>query len=180
MESSQIERIINVLWQPGARPGPAQVYAFVDAARSESIYPRIMDADTKTVCLHRGERARELAWVAPYLVRLTPEASFTQWLLRSGWGKSRTIFIKSSATLNELKCHFRTILTVYDTEGKSYFFRFYDPRVLRTYLPTCNESEIKKVFGPVDHFIMEQEEPDQAYNFFRTGSTLAMESITLG
>lgn len=168
-----------MLWHPGTGPDPTEVYAFVDAARSESIYPQIMDAQVKKVCLHRGEKAQELAWVAPYLVHLQPEDPFTQWLLAEGWGKARAVFLKSSAALNPLKRHFRTILTVYDGQGKSYFFRFYDPRVLRTYLPTCNESEIETVFGPVETFMMEQEDPDRAIRFFRTGKTLQKEVMSL-
>ena len=34
-------------------------------------------------------------------------------------------------------------------------FRYYDPRVLRAYLPTCDESELRAVFGPIRAFWME-------------------------
>ena len=147
---------------------PLKVYALVDAARSESIYPKIMDAKVENVCLHRGKMAKELACVAPYLVQLQSEDPFTQWLLDSGWGKSRYVFVRSSATLNELKRHFRTFLTVYDEEGKSFFFRFYDPRVLRVYLPTCNENELEIVYGPVTRYYLEGKEENQLIEYFHT------------
>ncbi len=158
---------------------PLKVYALVDAARSESIYPKIMDAKVENVCLHRGKMAKELACVAPYLVQLQSEDPFTQWLLDSGWGKSRYVFVRSSATLNELKRHFRTFLTVYDEEGKSFFFRFYDPRVLRVYLPTCNAAEIKTVFGPVESFVVEEEDPSVLLHFSRAGEELQKEKVSL-
>jgi hypothetical protein len=37
-------------------------------------------------------------------------------------------------------------------------FRFYDPRVLRVYLPTCWPGELTRMFGPVESFVMESAE----------------------
>ena len=54
------------------------------------------------------------------------------------------------ATLEELRRHFRKFLKVEDPKGKSLIFRYYDPRVLRVYLPTCNAMELQTVFGPVN------------------------------
>ena len=39
------------------------------------------------------------------------------------------------------------------------YFRFYDPRVLRIFLPTCDAAQLKEFFGPVAHFICEDEDP---------------------
>ncbi|MCJ7599942.1 MAG: DUF4123 domain-containing protein [Desulfobulbaceae bacterium] len=168
MTSPQIDRIVSLLWQPVDGRTPLNVYALVDAARSESIYPKIMGAKVASVCLHRGKTAEELAWVAPYLVQMQREDSFTEWLLDSGWGKSRYVFVRSSATLHELKRHFRTFLTVYDEEGKSYFFRFYDPRVMRVYLPTCNENELEIIYGPVARYYIEGKEEKQLVEYICT------------
>lgn len=179
MEPTQIDRIISRLWQLAEGQSSLDVYALVDAARSESIYPKIMGAKAESVCLHRGKMAEDLAWVAPYLVQLQPEDSFTQWLIESGWGKSQCVFVQSSASLNELKRHFRTFLTVYDEDGKSYFFRFYDPRVMRVYLPGCNVEEIKAVFGVVQSYMLEEEDPTVLLHFSRLGEELQKERISL-
>ena len=53
--------------------------------------------------------------------------------------------------------HFRQFLRVRDEAGREFFFRFYDPRVLRVYLPTCNSEELRTFFGPVELFSMEGE-----------------------
>lgn len=179
MSAPRVDRILSRLWQP--RPGdvPLNVYAIVDAARSESIYPKIMRSKAKKACLHRGKKAEELAWVAPYLVQLEREDDFTQWLCDDGWGNSQCIFMRSSASLDELKRHFRRYLTVYDEEGKSYFFRFYDPRVMRVYLPTCNDEEIKTVFGEVESFMLEEEDPGVLLRFLRAGQALQREEVSL-
>ena len=179
MASAQTNQIISQLWRPVEGQAPLNVYAIVDAARSDSIYPEILGAIVPSVCLHRGKMAEELAWVAPYLVRLQAQDPFLLWLLETGWGKSRAAFVRSSATLNELKRHFRTCLTVYDEEGKSYFFRFYDPRVMRTYLPTCNAAEIKTVYGPVESFIVEDGDPSKLLHFSWAGEKLQKEKISL-
>ena len=36
-------------------------------------------------------------------------------------------------------------------------FRYYDPRVLSLYLPTCNAEEVTSLFGPVSRFLMESD-----------------------
>ncbi|MCP4339752.1 MAG: DUF4123 domain-containing protein [Desulfobulbaceae bacterium] len=115
----------------------------------------------------------------PYLVQLKREDTFTQWLLDSGWGKSRCVFVRSSASLNELKRHFRTFLKVYNEQAKSYFFRFYDPRVMRVYLPTCNAEEIKTVFGAVESYMLEEMNPSVLLHFLRLGEQLQKERISL-
>jgi Domain of unknown function (DUF4123) len=180
MASPRIDLVISHLWRPAEGRTPEKVYALVDAARSESIYPKIMAAKVESVCLHRGKMAKDLAWVAPYLVRLQREDTFTQWLVDSGWGNNRCVFVRSSATLHELKRHFRAFLTVYDEEGKSYLFRFYDPRVLGVYLPTCNENELKIFYGPVTGYYMEGEEGEQVVEYSCIdGCKLVQNKITL-
>jgi len=57
-------------------------------------------------------------------------------------------------------------------------FRYYDPRVLRVYLPTCVRSELRTVFGPIERFWTEGENPDKMLEFrFRERD---LEERTLG
>ena len=60
---------------------------------------------------------------------------------------------------------FRKINMVQKPSGNAVFFRYYDPRVLRTYLPTCEPDEIKTVFGPVKEIVMEVEKEGQLQCF---------------
>jgi hypothetical protein len=116
-------------------------------------------------CLYRGELAPDLAEVAPYLVRLEPETEFADWLVSEGWGKHWGVFALAHATLREMRQHFRSFLTVYDPEGKPLLFRYYDPRVLRVYLPTCDARELETVFGPVGAYLLEGEDPNELLRF---------------
>ncbi len=137
------------------------MYALLDGARDEQIYAGLMRSgrEDERCCLYRGTLDPALAQVAPYLVRLHPLAPLTDWLLVRGWGASWGIFVESSASLRELQRHFRRFLMVYDEDGKPLYFRYYDPRVLRTYLPICQSDELAIVFGPVTHYLMEGESP---------------------
>lgn len=179
MASPHVRRLIDHLWRPDEENEPPRVYALLDAARDESIYPKIVNSDLESTCLYLGEKARELAWVAPYLVELHRDDPFTEWVVENGWGKSWGIFAGSQATLNELKRHFRTFLMVYDEEGSSLYFRYYDPRVLRVYLPTCNAKELGIVFGPVRSYLLEGEEMTTALRFGNASGLLEQEKLAL-
>lgn len=180
MTSPYVKRVIDHLWWQDEEKEPPRVYALLDAARDESIYPKILDSGLESTCLYQGDKARELAWVAPYLVELKRDDPFTEWVVENGWGKSWGVFAGSEATLNELKRHFRTFLMVYDEEGNSLYFRYYDPRVLRVYLPTCNAGELGTVFGPVEYYIVEREDPGFVSRFRNAAGTLLQEKLTVG
>ena len=54
-----------------------------------------------------------------------------------------------------MRKHFRSLLTVYDEAGNPLLFRYYDPRVFLTYLPTCNTEELETFFGKVNYYFVE-------------------------
>jgi len=116
-------------------------------------------------CLYSGELKPDLAEVAPYLVRLQPDSEFTQWVIEQGWGNHWGIFALSPADLREMRHHFRRFLTVHDSSGKPLLFRYYDPRVLRAYLPTCNQEELSTLFGAVTCYLLEGEKPEELLRF---------------
>lgn len=152
------------IWKPRADGSLPSIYAIVDAARGYAAFDKIMAAETDKVCLYRGELHPELAKAAPYLLALTPDLPITSWLL-NGWGESWGIFVQSTADMRLLRRHFRTFLMVYDENRKPMYFRYYDPRVLRVFLPTCKAEELKVLFGPVEEYIMESEDALEVLRF---------------
>ena len=52
-----------------------------------------------------------------------------------------------------------------DEAGRKLVFRYYDPRVLRAYLPTCFADELKTVYGGIECFYTESEDPNQLLEF---------------
>ena len=152
-------RIVEYLWSSPDDEKTPQVFFVVDAARDKAIPDKVMAAGKEKVCLFRGEKAVELARVAPYLVKLESEGALTRWLIDKGWGNSWGIFLASRENFVQVRTHCRALLQVHDEEANPLLFRYYDPRVLRVYLPTCTAQELKLFFGPVSHIILEDEAP---------------------
>jgi len=140
--------VINQLWQ-SVKPG-AKIYAVLDGARDGKIYEQVVKLDSQVYrSLFTGKLGKDLAAVAPYLVQLERDGDFTRMLIEQGWGKGWGIFLESSASLDELQKHFLGLLLAKDEVGRPLHFRFYDPRVLRIFLPTCTEEELKTILGAV-------------------------------
>lgn len=158
------------------RQNQGKIYAILDAARDNVIYPKLAESGNKKVCLFIGNQARELATVAPYLVELDEGDPFTQWLLDQGWGKSWGIFAESTGTFIELRNHFRSFLRVADENGKTLFFRYYDPRVLRIFLSTCDQKQIQTLFGPVSRYYAEGKNKRQLMEFVYTEQSKLIEN----
>lgn len=153
------------LWraEPG-KPAP-RVWFLADAARDERIYPLLQSSWLDFAGLYDGDLPLEFRRAAPYLVELERGAEETHEILELGWGDAWGVFFHAAAGLAELKEHFRQFLVARDERGRQMFFRFYDPRVLRTYLPTCTRSELERFFGPVETFLMEGETPEKRLVF---------------
>jgi hypothetical protein len=179
MPEPSLSSLTDQLWRLSAQGTEPQISAILDAARDERIYPAILNSDNEYICLYRGNQAIDLADVAPYLVKLERGDAFAIYLLSHGWGNSWGIFFSSDAPFNQLRQHFRTFLMVYDDKGKPLYFRYYDPRVLRVYLPTCNADEIEMVFGPVAYYLLEGEDPNTALRFRNRSGVLQQEKLLL-
>lgn len=136
-------------------------YAVIDGASVPELLPKLYAAKEEWACLYRGELEPDLAQVAPYLVKLRRKSTLTQWILSEGWGNHWGIFAITPIGLEALRRHFRHFLRVKDPSGKVLYFRFYDPRVLRVYLPTCNRTEIKTIYGPILRYIAENAKTGQ-------------------
>jgi hypothetical protein len=113
----------------------------------------------------------ELRRVAPYLIELDPEDSYTGRILELAWGNAWGIFMATGPDAR-LRHHLKTLLRVRNEQGKYLLFRYYDPRVLRQYLPTCRHDELKTVFGPIRQFMVEAENPEEMLEFSLGGLQL--------
>jgi hypothetical protein len=173
-------QIIQQLWRPdeGGVAAP-QIYAILDGARDRRIYPTLVSSDAEFICLYKGEIPKVLAEAAPYLVQLKKDSEFTDWVLRFGWGESWGIFVKAPTTIENLRRHFRQFLMAQTEDGKQFYFRYYDPRVWRVYLPTCNKNELEEIFGPVQRYYVEGEDADTLIEYVLNNSKLARNVVEL-
>jgi hypothetical protein len=162
MNSKRTDRILEELWKPDEQVEDLNLFAVLDAARNDEVFPLVMSSDLDNACLFSGKLPRELAMAAPYIVELRPDTGGTSELVERAWGNSWGIFVSSDKELGELRHHFRHFLKVKDEETKkTMLFRFYDPRVMRVYLPTCNPDELLYVLDPVRRLCLESENPDE-------------------
>ena len=140
-----------------AVPG-INAYAVLDGASNPALLGHLQADQPEFVCLYRGELAPDVAKCAPYLVCLVQGTPFAQWIIDNCLGKHWGIFALSRTELRELRQHFRKFNMVYDSEGnRSLLFRYYDPRVLRIFLPSCDKKQKAEFYGPVDAFFAEAE-----------------------
>jgi hypothetical protein len=177
MSQSRTQQLIDTLW-PESMPARMSVCVILDAARDQRIYGGVEGTSLNKCCLYRGDLPWQLQMAAPYLVELYPDDRFTRWLLNLGWGQSWGVFLRSESSMESLRKHFRQFLIVRDEAGRRLLFRYYDPRVLRVFLPTCDAVQLRSMFGPLQAYFMEAEEPSSAYEFQFDGRKLKQTSVT--
>ncbi len=107
---------------------------------------------------YKGDK-EENRRASPYLFELQAGTHFSNWYFQNGWGQAWGVPVFASGNFEEVYHHFRKFLMIKTEAGERLYFRFYDPRVLRTFLPTCDASQIIEFFGPVKIFICEDEDP---------------------
>ncbi len=166
----KLEKIQAEIFREGAA-----TFVVLDGASVPGLLEKLAQWHPPAECLYRGEIKPEVAPVAPYLAQMEPESDFAKWVLSEGWGKHWGIFAIVEADLRTMRQHFRRFITVHDESGKPLLFRYYDPRVLRTFLPTCNAKELAEIFGPVLCYVAEGEEPDTALRFEVRGGKLVQQ-----
>lgn len=173
------EAIVQALHQELFSVPETRVYALIDGASVEGLRDALYEHEPEHECLYFGQLAPDMAEVVPYLVWLQPDAPFTQWVLEKGWGGHWGIFAASYEGLRTLRQHFRCFTKVRGPDGKRFLFRFYDPRVLRTFLPTCTPEEAEEFFGPVLFFVAEDAEPQRLLRFWHRPEGMRREEVSL-
>lgn len=174
------EEIVSAVGEQLFSAEEANLFAVLDGASVPGLLDKLYGLSPNFCCLYRGELAPDMAEVAPYLVQLEPGTEFTAWVIAQGWGNHWGIFAASPGDLRAMRRHFRTFLIVYDESGRPLRFRYYDPRVLRTYLPTCNAGELATVFGPVTTYLLEDGDPETLLRFQVAAGAIKRKPIPLG
>ncbi len=85
----------------------------------------------------------------------------------------------SPGTFTELHRHLQGLLYVEQESYGRLYFRYYDPRVLRGFLPTCTEAEATEFFGPITRFLVEDEAPGQFLQFVPRQGGVARQQVAV-
>jgi len=176
MSPAVLARIEQTFWSRGST---RDVWAVLDGARDRRIYGFLLDSYLNYSCLYAGALHPDLEVAAPYLVQLDFEDRYARRLIEQAWGNSWGIFLRADIRMERLRRHLRTFLVALGPNGKRLVFRYYDPRVLRVYLPTCVPAELATMFGPIDRFWTEAVQPDTLQEFRFDRKSLIQSRIEL-
>ncbi|NRR30334.1 GNAT family N-acetyltransferase [Oxalobacteraceae bacterium] len=157
MNEFQLNHLIGQLWPQGDSLHGPQVYLLLDGARDRAIAPLVNRGKLESACLFANRVSPRLLAAAPYLVHLAAQSPQTRELLLRAWGNSwgMLVITPAAVTMEQLRLHFKKLLRVRTEQGRELLFRFYDPRVLRVYLPTCTDEERRRFLGPVSRIVIE-------------------------
>jgi hypothetical protein len=153
-EVSPTDRLLQIL-----RGLDEPLFALLDAARDLAVLAHLYNSQEEFQSLYEGPQGEELALFAPYLVHLPASCPLLEVIVDQGWGRNWGIFLTSHRPFSEIRKHFRRFLIVQTQEGERLYFRFYDPRVLRDFLPSCTQQEIHEFFDPVEAYLTEGDDP---------------------
>lgn len=155
------------------------LYAILDAAVEPDVLKVLHESKAECQSLYEGAQGAQLAHFAPYLVRLPEESPLLEFLATKAWGKHWGVYLTCPSEFQELRRQLRRFLMVQLPNGEKVYFRFYDPRVLRIYLPTCNPEETKQFFGPIKYYLVEDEKSDKLLQFTNSGAGADVKAVDL-
>jgi hypothetical protein len=158
MNETALQALTGILWPDGDRLKGPQVHWLLDGARDPDIVALLRAGGLEFTCLFSGALHPDLQAAAPYLVHLAAGSPTTNRLLQRGWGKAWGILTVAApdVTLVQQRLHFKKFLRVRTENGRELAFRYYDPRVLNIYLPTCTADEFHTLLGPLTTLVAEQ------------------------
>jgi hypothetical protein len=163
----QPEKQRQYLIDPGTR-----LYAILDGAAIPDLPTMIARSHLPNHCLFTGDLDDDLACVAPYLVYLAPDSDFTDKVFKESPGANWGIFVHSRTSMTEMRRHFRSLIDCITEDGDPIKFRYYDPRVLQKFLPTCTPEELAVFFGRTDAIFAESDDADRFIRFESSGGQL--------
>lgn len=154
-DEDRIAALQALLWPDGPR-GPS-VWAVLDGARDPRIQLALIESRLEVRSLFAGPLPRELERVTPQLVELLPGHRLTTKLLGEAWGRSWGVFVRTDEPA-DLRLQLRKLLRVKVEGGGHMLLRWYDPRVLTMFMPTCDTEQLRQMFAGVQAYVCEAEQ----------------------
>jgi Domain of unknown function (DUF4123) len=139
------------------RPASAdlRLYSIVDAAANNDILDYLYSVETLSFdCLFPGDVEPDIFEVAPFLVDLSDHPEVLRKLLDS-WGQAGCIYLHSKHDLETLQRLLRPLTQAILPSGEPHFFRFYDPRVMRTAVLDLFPQQAAPFFEGVNAYLVE-------------------------
>jgi len=129
-------------------------YILLDAAKMHTRLTEAKRFNARHLCLYKGEAEEKLGTVAPWLFTYPRPSVFADWYLANSGRQHWGIIMESRQDFKTVYLHLKKFLMVKTEAGQQLYFRFYDPRVLPTFLETSDEAQLTAFFGPIDKYIL--------------------------
>lgn len=148
-------------------------YAVVEAARVRHLPEILTSSDLTYRCIFKGEAFDSFKEVAPWLVQLREDDSFTRNLFtRSSahwhrWDDEPAVYIRSRASIDQLWQHLRKFTRIRDEHGRWFYFRFWEPKWAEALLATMEPADQARFMAMIDAFIVPQKDSGTAIISFR-------------
>lgn len=155
------------------------IHIIFDAARAtEANLIKARELNQAGISLYKGLLEEKIETLGPFIFPFKHPTAFSEFLTKEGWGYSWGIFAVSALTTEHLFHHFRQFLVVKKAQsGEELYFRFYDPRVLRAFLPTCDIHQLKSFFDAITYLVVEDENPEFCLKYSLQNQELKTEKI---
>ena len=154
-------------------------YIILDGARIRDELEVAKSFHNDFSCLYERPKGNLLLSVAPYLFDCGSNNRLNDWVIENGWGEAWGLIIETKDSLAKLCRHLRKFIQVEAENGEEFYFRFYDPRVLKIFLPTCDRNQILEFFGPVKYFIAEGNTKEEAVRFSQENGLLKQLTVSV-
>lgn len=125
------------------------LYGLIDCAADERIFP-VLARERIQRSLFGGPIDEELLPATPHIVQLDEGSPFRQAFQSDGWTANWGIICQSEMKLMDVRRKLRRNLQAMLPDGTVCLFRFYDPRVWRSYIPVAEGEDLASWFDGID------------------------------
>ena len=140
-------------------------YVILDAARLDEKMEEATKLNSYSLPLLNAKEEVYVQKLSAFLFSFQSVGDFANLIVKEGWGQSWGIYVSTNMSLSDLREHLSKNKYAKTEAGEIMYFRFYDPRVLRIFLPTCDLEQLREFFGPIRQFIVEDEDSQFALIF---------------
>jgi Domain of unknown function (DUF4123) len=141
-----------------------QWHAVVDTAQDPALLP-LVRATPGHQCLVSGDMAPELAATMPYVLRLRSGEALADAWRDHGSGRNWGILFETDRGADWMRLHFKKFLNAKLPDGTIALFRFYDPRVFRTFVRAAAPQEVAPWFDGIKRYSVESHAPGAFHDF---------------
>jgi hypothetical protein len=155
------------------------LYAILDLAADPALNAHVQRLEPDAAaCLFEGKLDPRVKAVSPHVVELAPTDPLSRLWRGEGWGRAWGLLISSSASLPVVRRRLRHFTQARLPDGTGpVLFRFWDPRVFRTYMPLVEPAELAPWFTDIDRYIVESEDGAASLRYSLVGGSLVVETL---